>query len=128
MTNYRFNLDYNSSNELVSSTFTETSSPTPSVTLTRDALMNTRITVFAPSYADAVAAANKAMGTPEPAPAQSAPTRGFVEQQIEARRMCREILADAALLGDNAKVNIPIGLLRFLVDALDIAGEESRDA
>ena len=80
MTNYLFNLEYNSANELVSSTFTETTSPTPSVTLTRDALMNTRLTIFAPNYADAVSAANKALGAPVPVAAQGTPTRGFVEQ------------------------------------------------
>lgn len=131
MTNYRFNLKYNASNELVSSTFTETSSPTPSVTLNRDADHNTHLTVYALNYADAVSAANKALGEPKiitPTHTPSSPPISFMEAQVKARRICKEILCDSALLGDDAIVKIPVGLLRFLVDSLDIAGQEMKDA
>ena len=129
MKNYRYILEYNSANELMSATFDEVVSDTSSVTLTRDALLNTRMTVFASSYSDAVDQANKALGKPTPSNLPSGgKSKGFIETQIEARRFCDNILVDYALLSDTSPVSVPIGLIRFLVDALDIAGQEAKGA
>lgn len=127
MDNYKYTLDYNSSNELQSASFDESVSKLSSVTLTRDALFNTRVTVYAASYAEAVGKANKALGMPVDVdvPVASTGPSGFIDAQIEARKMCQAILSESALLSDASNISIPVGLLRFLVDAIEIISQES---
>lgn len=126
--NYKYVLDYDSRNILLGSKFDESSvSANPSVTLTRDARCNTRVIVFAPDFGHAVKQADKAMGTSTMGSVvdkDQEKSMGFLERQVQARAMCAEILTDSALLSDTSIIKVQVGLFRFLVDALDIAGNQ----
>jgi len=127
--NYKYTLNYNSNNVLEGCNFDALkTSRTKSVTLTRDASLNTRVIVFANDFSDALKQADLAMGTHTSTNALNYlhnqgvdPRDSFIQRQIKSRNQCRELLIRTAHLNDQEEVKVSIGLLRFLVAILDSA-------
>lgn len=126
---HKFTLNYDSNNHLQKTDFhQDETSPKESVTITRDGLMNSTVVVFANDFGSAVDQANKAMGAPTSQNQVKYSTpRSFIERQIEARILCDKILTESSLLSNDAPIKVPVGLFRFMVDALDIAGASAKE-